>query len=191
MRSALSVCLWLLMGGAYVNADYVRVVYYRPIHVYDPCAHYVAYGSWYHSSPIFVTTVASPAPIAPQPSTRPYAPQTPAPPSPEPIQSQPREKPQVRESRSAQPGPVSPKYYDSYYVAGAAGNPTESCSVAFWNLANQPLQLRIAGQTHTVPHQQAVTLNLPRQFQWQVDQREPEPVQMAQDQSAMEIVIRR
>ena len=194
MRTALSVCLLVLASAASAEADYARVVYYRPVYVYDPCVYHASYGpwhSWYYSAPVFVTEGALPSQVSPQPSIRQYAPQTPAPPSPEQILTPPREKPQVRESRSAQPPPVSAKFYDSYYVAGIAANQHAMCSVAFWNLADKPVQLHIGGQTHTVPRQQAVTLNLPRQFQWQIDQREPEPAQVAQDQGAMEIVIRR
>jgi hypothetical protein len=96
------------------------------------------------------------------------------------------------ESRTPTAQAPPPKFYDAYYVAGTgASDAKETCSVAFWNLADRPLELRVAGRTHTIPSHRQVTLDLPRQFQFQVEQRPPEPTQVAQEQSAMEIVIRR
>ena len=61
MRIALSACLLVLTGAASAEANYGRVVYYHPAYVYDPCAYYVSYGSWYYSPPVFESHGASPS----------------------------------------------------------------------------------------------------------------------------------
>jgi hypothetical protein len=173
----------LLLTTASLEANDGRIVYFRPAYYYyQPCSEVVYYQHWVGSEAI---------PHVPQATTNQYAPQAPAPASPEQIWSAPREKPQVKEFRTSQAEPEQVKYYDAYYVAARPGPRLPTCSIAFWNLSDRPMHIRVGDKMHVVQRQQQIILDLPRHFQWQVDGRSPEPVQVAQEQTAMEIVIRR
>jgi hypothetical protein len=166
-------------------------------YAWDPCG-------WY--GPV-VSPVLAPYPVDswrpvgpgarfPSPPAREYAPAVPAPPSPEPIQSFPREKPSIDESRSFYQGNPRSSYYDTYYAAPNPNFPPgtaaeDACSVSFWNLSPRRVALRVNDRTYTVERGRPLLLELPRQFRWQVDNRGAETLQVAAGQQAVEIVIRR
>ncbi len=187
---------WLLAAGtvmtvtASLDAHGAQPVYYYPLYVHDPCGVVVAYRVV--ASPVVVVPAAITAVPAISPNLRRFAPQTPAPPSGEAPAAPHGLAPQVIESRTPTMEGPPPKFYDAYYVAGSTADPPKNtCSVAFWNLADRPLALHVAGRSHMIASRHQVTLDLPREFQWQINQRPPEPTQVAQEQSALEIVIRR
>src|SRR5262249_13602754 len=156
MHSATRTCLLaaalFLTSTASLEAYDSRVVYYYySPYVYDGCGAVAVYRAWLVSAPVVVAPViATPAPVV---STNPrwFAPQTPAPPSGEAATPPRSEGPQVSESRLPTAQTPPPKFYDAYYVA-ASSQPVqrETCSVAFWNLADRPLQLHIAGRSHII-----------------------------------------
>ncbi len=68
---------------------------------------------------------------------------------------------------------------------------TQRCSVAFWNLTDRPLTLTIDGQSKVIERSRSTTLDLPRQFVWQIDNRERQVETIPPSESALEVVIRR
>jgi len=62
--------------------------------------------------------------------------------------------------------------------------------VAFWNLSNRDLRIKIAGQAQVIARGKNLTLDLSRQFVWQVEGQEPQTENMPATESAMEIVLR-
>ncbi len=84
-------------------------------------------------------------------------------------------------------------YYDLYSGATRPGTPLPSgrCSVAFWNLTGRALTLRIGGQERTLPPGRSLTLELPREFAWNVVGREAEAAHIPSAHTTAEILIRR
>jgi hypothetical protein len=99
--------------------------------------------------------------------------------------------PGTTESRKAQA--TTEKFFDSYAVAGNAGipRPDGRSSVSFWNLSSGELTLKVGDQRTTLPAGRSVTLNLERQFRWQIEGREVQSSQVAAGETGLEIVIRR
>jgi hypothetical protein len=85
------------------------------------------------------------------------------------------------------------KYFDAYAVAPAAGPPRLEgrCSVSFWNLSQQELNLKVGEKRMTLAAGRTLTLELDRQFNWQIEGRDAQTGQVADKDSALEIVIRR
>ncbi len=140
----------------------------------------------------------------PSPYARDYALPSPAPPSAQPIQPTPG--PKVIESRStgndapAKPEPGAVRDYEAFYLApevvpavGKAGE--DSWPVSFWNLSGRSVSLHVVAQvgkrTYTLERGRQLTLDLPRQFQWQVEKRDPVSMEVPNGRAGMEIVIRR
>lgn len=84
-------------------------------------------------------------------------------------------------------------YYDLYSGPTPLATPPASgrCSVAFWNLTGRALTLRVAGQERTLPPGRSLTLELPREFGWNVVGREAEAARIPTDHTTAEILIRR
>lgn len=134
---------------------------------------------------VSVTPGAAPASPTPPAQARP----TPAPPSAAPVNPAPAAParpaaPQVNESRS---------FFDTYTVSARVSERPEAgrCSIAFWNLTNQDLALRVDGKPQVVAKGKHVTFDLGRQFVWQVEGREPQQEQLPETETGLEIVIRR
>jgi hypothetical protein len=85
------------------------------------------------------------------------------------------------------------RFYDVFAVApGDRTRPAaDRCSVAFWNLSGQDLTLTVAGQKQTIVRGKSLTLELDRQFVWQVEGRESQAERVPATESGLEIVIRR
>jgi hypothetical protein len=85
------------------------------------------------------------------------------------------------------------KYFDAYAVAPAAGlpRPEGRCSVSFWNLSQQELNLKVGEKRMTLAAGRTLTLDLERRFNWQIEGRDAQTGQVADKDSALEIVIRR
>jgi hypothetical protein len=132
---------------------------------------------------------ANPSPAPPSQSPLAAPPATPAPPL---APSLPMQKVQEERSSNA-PGVEDPHFYDLYPVATRNPNKPagERSSVAFWNLSDRDLTLKVAGQIRTLPRGQKVGLELARKFTWQVDERQPREETVAVTDPGLEIVIRR
>lgn len=64
------------------------------------------------------------------------------------------------------------------------------CTISFWNHADRDLTLRIAGQTRVLPRGRGLTLDLPRQFVWQVGGRAPQTERVPAGEAQREIALR-
>ncbi|HKB38283.1 MAG TPA: hypothetical protein VKD72_17690 [Gemmataceae bacterium] len=84
-------------------------------------------------------------------------------------------------------------YYDLYSGPTPLATPPASgrCSVAFWNLTGRALTLRVAGQERMLPPGRSLTLELPREFGWNVVGREAEAARIPTGHTTAEILIRR
>jgi hypothetical protein len=100
----------------------------------------------------------------------------------------------VQEDRSSNtPAIEETRFYDPYPVASRSPpKPAgERCSVAFWNLSDRDMMLKVAGQTRPLPRGKSVSMELGRKFSWQVDERQPQEESVAVNDPGLEIVIRR
>jgi hypothetical protein len=85
------------------------------------------------------------------------------------------------------------RYFDSYAVAANSASPRADgrFSVSFWNLSPSTMTLKVAEQRTTLPAGRSLTLNVNRQFRWQIEGRQEQTAQIAANESGLEIVIRR
>jgi hypothetical protein len=76
-------------------------------------------------------------------------------------------------------------------LTGSAGTPTkERLKIGFWNLTGRDITLTVEGKVRTLAKNRALTLELEREFSWQVD-RLPAHVERVPDGLAVhEVVIR-
>jgi hypothetical protein len=137
--------------------------------------------------PVLCIPVAFPRPVA-QPQAAPPSPDR-EPPLVEPV----RPAPQTSPTPPAGSQPRESRYFDAYPVAPSAttqpNNPR--CSVSFWNLSSRELVLKVGTQHITLPVGRSTTLDLEREFAWQIEGRKAESGRVAANESALEIVIRR
>jgi len=70
------------------------------------------------------------------------------------------------------------------------GAVSDRCRVGFWNQSGRELKLVVAGQLHLVPHDRAVTLDVPRTFVWQIDQQPARTETIAAERTTHDIVLR-
>ena len=102
-------------------------------------------------------------------------------PPPLPPDPPPPDKPGITASRS---------YYDAYTVVARAGA-GERFTVAFWNLSDQDLYVTAGGQMQLVARRQKWSVELPRQFRWQVTGREAIQEVVPENETGVQIIIRR
>jgi hypothetical protein len=124
--------------------------------------------------------------VFPVPDARPmpmqYAPATPAPPStPEPP------------IKKASNDPRMPMIVTSHAPSGGAvqARPLakDRCRVGFWNLSGRDVSLTIDGKTTLLPKDRAITVDLERQFTWQVEGRPPHSERLPEGKTTHEVVI--
>jgi hypothetical protein len=177
-----------------VPVTYVPVVPYNPCPLQGPPAYVTE-----STAPPSPTRAVPPARPQAQPGTR-FAPTTPAPPSSGPASPEPPLANPPRRDNPVSPAPgrqpsvsESRSYYDSYAVAPRAGDlpAGDHCSVGFWNLSGQDLIVHIDGKARTLERGRKMLLDVGRQFEWQVDGREPHKENIATGEQALEIVVRR
>jgi hypothetical protein len=66
----------------------------------------------------------------------------------------------------------------------------ERCRVGFWNLTGRDVALTVSGKTWTLLKNQAATLELDRQFSWQVAGQAQHLERVPEGQAAYEVVVR-
>jgi hypothetical protein len=91
--------------------------------------------------------------------------------------------PGVRESR---------EYFDLYFDSPRGGdkpNP-DRATVGFWNVTDRDLSVKIGAETKVLLRGKSLTLELPRQFVWQVEGRAQRAETIPAENGALEIVIR-
>lgn len=187
-RIAPVVAIMLLLSLALpTQAHFGFLVRQRPTVAYYYAVPVVPVPLYVTPTPVVCIPIAPPRPVA-QPQ--------PAPPSPG------REPPLAEPGRPLpQPAPTPPpgsqpresRYFDTYAVAPGASAQTKSprCSVSFWNLSGQEFVLKVGNQRVTLDRGRNATLELEREFTWQIEGRETESGRVAANESALEIVIRR
>lgn len=122
-------------------------------------------------------------PVTPVPAAPPrsiYAVPTPAPPS-----------------QTIEPPPITPKMPPVKELnAPIIGTQTSAslapdrCRVGFWNLSGRDVTLTIDGKSWTLQRNRAVTVDLGREFSWQVDQQSRRVERVPAALNAHEVVIR-
>ena len=138
-----------------------------------------------YPAPVYVYPAVMPLATAPLP-TMPLAVPTPAPPSQsvEPPLNRKTVKP-ITDKPIAAPGPAVFELR-----ADSSAPAKDRCRVGFWNQSGRELTLVIAAKTHQVPHDRAITLEVPRTFVWQIDQQPARTEKIAADRPSHEILIR-
>jgi hypothetical protein len=192
----------LVIGSASIAFAHDWPCYYWPVYYVEPCPttqvlRPVSAAKPEQAPPPHATPRTSPAhtPAAPSSSpsrlpsnySRDYAPEIPPAPGIEP--SSPPRRPEVFESIEKK------HYYDAYFSAGDDVTAVrrardDNRSVCFWNLTAGRLSIRVEGKPYVLDRGKQLTLDLPRQFRWQVDGRQAESVVFEDDRAALEIVIR-
>jgi hypothetical protein len=155
----------------------------------------VAVGTTYYQAvPVYVVqpaVVCVPGTAVELPlAVSPYAVPKPAPPSPmqttdEPPLAKPGVKraPAVSESRSSgwQAADLQPD-------AGTAVK--ELLPVGFWNVSNRDVVLTVAGRARVLPANHSITLQVEREFSWQLDQQPAQQGRVPAGKSSLQLVIR-
>jgi hypothetical protein len=150
--------------------------------------------------PVPVAPPLIPAVAATAEPPRIFATPVPAPASTPPGTSPPSANPAPAQPTPAQPSPAPPKsgvneaqsFYDAYAAEPRGGvKKYDLVSVGFWNNTSRAVVLRVQGQVQTLPAGRGVTLDLPRQFVWQVDGREAQVLSLPAAQAGTDIVLRR
>jgi hypothetical protein len=145
--------------------------------------------SYYYAVPYYYYCPPLPM-VIPVPDARSgYAIPTPAPPSSTP------EPPLQKAPAKAVTDPRLPVIVVSHalggsHVAGAAPLPKDCCRVGFWNLSGRDVTLVINGKAWNLSKNRAVTLDLDRQFAWQIQGGTQHVERVPQGQSAHEVLIR-
>ena len=70
------------------------------------------------------------------------------------------------------------------------GDGREHCKVGFWNVTGRDVTLKIDGQPRLLPKDRAVTLELGRSFNWQVDQEQAVTEHVPAEQPFHEVILR-
>jgi hypothetical protein len=113
-----------------------------------------------------------------------FATPTAAPPSAEPEETVSAGRPEVSETHAFF------EVYSSMPRASEKLRP-DRCVVGFWNLTHQPVALTIGEKTQALAPGVKTQLDLPREFIWQVDNREPQSAKVPASAAGLDIVIRR
>ena len=165
--------------GLFRRPTEVRYSYYTPAVVYYPVAPPPVYYPMVPAQPI---GVAPPlveqwaVPIAAPPSTTAEPPRSSA--------------PRAGEARSMRVGESFYQVLPGPLTMGKDGE-KEHCSIAFWNLTQKTLTLRINDRDTSIAPNRSVTLDLPQTFAWRIDGREAEATQIPKGHGSAEILIRR
>jgi hypothetical protein len=195
-RCTVAAVLLVLISPLAARADFgwfgharpVRSYYYPVPVVYAPVAPVV----YVPVAPVVCQpppVVAVPQPSYPPPPANGYATPAPAPASGSPPPSRmPSEPPST-----SGPGVKESRFYEPYSVASfnPAKERGERCSVVFWNVTGRDLTLRVNRESRTLPRGKSLTIELPRQFTWQVEGHDAQVETIAPGDAAVEFVIRR
>jgi hypothetical protein len=183
----------VLLVPAVASANGLRLRSQQTTHYSYPSTSYYFYPAYYPSHSVVECLPVAPS-VMPRATTTAEPPQAgaprklaqpvPAPASPEKGSETPRGA-GVSESRS---------YFSAYAVVVRDAQPrpaNDRARVGFWNLSNADITLTVANQAYALQRGKSLTLDLPREFVWRVDSREPQNEKMPENESALEIVIRR
>src|SRR5262245_6787934 len=152
--------------------------------------------SWYYCVPTAMpyANVPSPVPQKSMPKVRNLAEPVPAPPSPSPAPLSPTPVPRL--PTTTEP-PTSQKRAPTVFearsgarTAQAAEVSQDRCKVGFWNVTGQDVTLTIDGKSRMLAKDRAVTVNIGREFTWQITGREPRQERVPQETKVFEVILR-
>lgn len=129
-----------------------------------------------------ISMPSGPGPIQVRPVPRdPLAVPSPAPPSMNepPLGSPPKRAPLVTESK-----------WQAQQPALTDSAAKDRLLVGFWNLSGRDVTLKVDGQSRVIGKDKAITLQVERQFVWQVDQGEPKMERVPPERRQFEVLIR-
>jgi len=151
-----------------------------------------SYGPWYYS-PVYYVYPAYPVcdvtpPAAPKATPVP-APASKSPPAKSAASTAPtaKEPPALAEPFKKGPIVTESRSLGGHGQASVSG---ERCKVGFWNLTGRDVTLIIAGQQRTLLKDRAVTLDLGRNFSWQLDQRDAVTERVPEGEAFHEVILR-
>lgn len=84
-------------------------------------------------------------------------------------------------------------YYDAYPVVARAAeaNAGKRFAVGFWNLSDRDAEVKVEGQARLIPRGQKWTVELPREFRWEITGRGQNRETVPENEAGLEIVLRR
>jgi hypothetical protein len=169
-------------------------------------SHTVSYYPVFYTYPVVYSYPACPVPVIAAPvmtaPTTPYAVPRAAPPSPResaepPTSSSKKQAPTINEMRSnsGTAHPLTPTPLpqgERGRGEGASKYPSvdDRCRVGFWNVSGRDVTIKVNGESRRLPRNRAVTLELPRDFVWQLEDREVRREQVPSGQPTFEIILR-
>ena len=160
-----------------------------------------AVASYYYAAPVgyyygpaaaYPVIYSQPAPVVAAPVYAPASPPVYAVPTPAPAISLPAPTAPpplmppaagVKESRS------SYQQTQSYYLASTIAVASSTVPVAFWNRSNRDVWVWIAGERRWIRQGRGLTLDLPREFTWQVEGRDSQRVRVPNSRAGQQVVI--
>ncbi|MFO0965486.1 MAG: hypothetical protein U0793_07855 [Gemmataceae bacterium] len=154
--------------------------------------------SYSYGAPAYCYPAATPRVLPLTPATAPavpYAPTRPAPPSGE-TKEPPIGKKTLGETKEPPLGKASnterrpPTIAESRAPVIAPVGASDHCKVGFWNLTGKDVELNVAGKTLRLRKDQATTVELERQFTWNIVGQPPAQERVAEDRAFHEIILR-
>lgn len=103
---------------------------------------------------------------------------------------------QTKEPPLGAPPKISDSYsYERYYgpvatEAASTAPAKDKCRVGFWNVSGRAVTLTISGRVYSLPRNKSLTLELNREFLWNIDGRATQIERVADAEATHEIVIR-
>lgn len=164
--------------GVFHRGGYYRTAYYGSYYggLYYPDSYFpVTYAP---SHAVYPAACGASLPVAVAPAT--HATPRAAPPSQtdEPPTASTKKGPTITESRSL--GGTYP----------AMDEKAGTLQVGFWNITGKDVNLKVNGQSHVVPRNRTLNLRLDRNFTWQAGNSEAKQEQVADKQTAHEVILR-
>ncbi len=162
--------------------------FYYPSYYYSSAYYYPTYYtptvSYYVPSTVYYTPVACetevPVSVVSSPSTKIYSQPTQAPSRKQTVEPPSKKAPKIRESASF--------YQQTKLNEISAENNT--CQVGFWNISNRDVVLKVGGRTYDLEKNRSLTIDLPREFSWQIGSAGRNQEFVPEDRNSYEIVIR-
>lgn len=150
---------------------------------------------WYYCVPAPMPYAIVPSPVPQKmPKVKSLAEPTPAPPSASPAPGSPT--PVPRSPTTAEPptiqkrAPIVFEARSGARTAQAAEGSEDRCKVGFWNITGQDVTLTIDGKSRMLAKDRAVTIDLGRDFTWQITGREPRRERVPQETNVLEVILR-
>lgn len=152
--------------------------------------------AWYYCmpAPVPYANVPSPVPQKSMPKVKNLAEPVPAPPSPSPAPLSPTPVPRL--PITTEPPTIqkrAPTVFEARSgtrTAQAAEVSQDRCKVGFWNVTRQDVTLTIDGKSRMLAKDRAVTVDIGREFTWQITGRELRQERVPPETKVFEVILR-